>query len=499
MNPALADCGPDLIGFYRDLLAADPGQRGIAAPCAAALLDAGEPEAALAVAEAAADADDPGVLLARARALRMLGRFEPATEAFATAIAHGATGAPVLVALGNCLAELGRLEEAAAWFDRAAPGDPSGRALANLGSTRARLGQTIEAIAAARAALCRDPGLIDAHRTLAVLLAASEPDAAALHRETAFRHNPVFLHPGPPDAPRVLVLTCVAEASLPTEHLLPHGRYALAEWFIDHANDTEPDLPPHDLIFNAIGEADLMPPLGEAVHRALAAGRPVLNRPEAVARTGRTALAALLNGIERTVVPPVLRIAAGEVAVSTGLPALIRPVGTHGGKGLRCVRTAGELEDAAGEQGEKYLSRFIDYRSADGYYRKYRMIFVDRVAYPYHLAIGPHWMVHYWTAGMDLDPVRRAEEARFLDDPVAAIGDAALEAIGAIGRRLDLDYAGIDFSILPDGRVLVFEANAAMLVHPEREPVFAYRNPAVHRILDAFADMLMQRIQATSG
>ena len=82
---------------------------------------------------------------------------------------------------------------------------------------------------------------------------------------------------------------------------------------------------------------------------------------------------------------------------------------------------------------------------------------------------------------------------------MAAIGDAALEAIGAIGRRLDLDYAGIDFSILPDGRVLVFEANAAMLVHPEREPVFAYRNPAVHRILDAFADMLMQRIQATSG
>ena len=498
MNLALVDGGPDLIGFYRDLLATDPGQPGIAAPCAAALLDAGEPEAALAVAEAAVDAEDPGVLLARARALRALGRFEPAAEAFATAIAHGVTGAPMLVALGNCLAELGRLEEATAWFDRAAPDDPTGRALANLGSTRARLGQTMEAITAARAALCRDPDLIDAHRTLAVLLAASEPDAAALHRETAFRHNPVFLHPGPPDAPRVLVLTCVAEASLPTEHLLPHWRYTLAEWFIDHTMDTEPDLPPHDLIFNAIGEADLMPPLGGAVRRALAAGRPVLNEPDAVARTGRTVLPDLLDGIEGIVVPPVLRIAAGEVAVSTGLPALIRPVGTHGGKGLRCVRTAGELDDAASEEGEKYLSRFVDYRSADGYYRKYRMIFVDRVAYPYHLAIGPHWMVHYWTAGMDLDPVRRAEEARFLADPAAAIGAAGFEAIGEIGRRLDLDYAGIDFSILPDGRVLVFEANAAMLVHPEHDAVFAYRNVAVQRILDAFSDMLTQRMQVTA-
>jgi hypothetical protein len=43
---------------------------------------------------------------------------------------------------------------------------------------------------------------------------------------------------------------------------------------------------------------------------------------------------------------------------------------------------------------------------------------------------------------------------------------------------------------LPDGRLLVFEANATMLVHPEHDALFAYRNPAVAAIGAAFEAML---------
>jgi hypothetical protein len=74
----------------------------------------------------------------------------------------------------------------------------------------------------------------------------------------------------------------------------------------------------------------------------------------------------------------------------------------------------------------------------------------------------------------------------YLEDPSAALGGAAWEAIGAIGRRLDLDYAGADVSILPDGRVVVFEANATMLVHPEDEGELQRKNPYVERITSAF-------------
>lgn len=480
----------NLIEFYRSLLAANPTQPAIAGALARVVLDSGDPATALDVVLAVGETDDLALVLVRAQALKALCRFEPAAESFAAVAASGAAGAGVLSALGICLAEAGRLEEAASWFAKAAGAEPSALALANLGAVQARLGRETEAIAACHAALDRDPGLIDAHRTLAVLLEGSEPDQAARHRGAAFGRRQVFLHDAPPGAFRVLVLTCIAGASLPIQHLLPKSRYRLIEWFIDHAAASEPALPPHDVVFNAIGEADLMPPVASTVARVLEAGRPVFNPPAAVARTGRAALPDLLAGIEGVVVPPVVRCTALLPPEGIAFPLLIRPIGSHGGQGLCRVETEQALEQAARSYCEVHVSGFIDYRSADGFYRKYRMIFVDRIAYPYHLAIGPDWMVHYWTAGMETDPARRAEEARFLADPAGAIGHPALAAISAIARRLDLDYAGIDFSLLPDGRVLVFEANAAMLVHPEHDPVLAYRNPHVQRILDAFADML---------
>jgi hypothetical protein len=56
---------------------------------------------------------------------------------------------------------------------------------------------------------------------------------------------------------------------------------------------------------------------------------------------------------------------------------------------------------------------------------------------------------------------------------------------------MELDYAGVDFSLLPDGRVLLFEANATMLVHPEaKDGPLAHKNPAIERILAAFQALL---------
>jgi glutathione synthase/RimK-type ligase-like ATP-grasp enzyme len=91
-------------------------------------------------------------------------------------------------------------------------------------------------------------------------------------------------------------------------------------------------------------------------------------------------------------------------------------------------------------------------------------------------------------------PVRIAEELSFLADPAAAIGERAMAAACAIGERLDLDYAGLDFTVLPDGRLMVFEANATMLVHPEPAGgPFAHKNPYVETILQAFRAMVAAR------
>ncbi|MDQ2735355.1 MAG: hypothetical protein M3Y55_10290 [Pseudomonadota bacterium] len=94
-------------------------------------------------------------------------------------------------------------------------------------------------------------------------------------------------------------------------------------------------------------------------------------------------------------------------------------------------------------------------------------------------------------------PWKIDEERRFLEDAGASLGSRGM---AAIGDRLGLDYAGLDFTLLPDGRVLVFEANATMLVHRERSSgLLAHRNPRVQRIVDAFENMQARRVADWRG
>ena len=115
------------------------------------------------------------------------------------------------------------------------------------------------------------------------------------------------------------------------------------------------------------------------------------------------------------------------------------------------------------------------------------MIFVDRVPLPYHLAIGTHWIVHYETAGMKSVDWKLREEEAYLENPLAVLGAANMQALECIGQVMDLDYAGVDFSVLPDGRLLVFEANATMLAHDEAPGSgLEHKNKYVQKIFDAF-------------
>ena len=224
--------------------------------------------------------------------------------------------------------------------------------------------------------------------------------------------------------------------------------------------------------------------------------RPVLNTPDRVATTRRDRLPALLGPLPGVVVPSVVRVAESDLPVEAarqaGLrcPALTRPVGSHGGDGVVLLET----EDAlAGLRpgAERYITAYRDYRSPDGLWRKYRTIFVGGALLPYHLAISDQWLVHYKTAGMTGSAARRDEERRFLRDPAAELGAATWSAVRAIGQRIGLDWCGIDFARIEDGRALVFEANATMSVHPEpNDGVLAYKNPAVYAIVDAFEVML---------
>ena len=259
-----------------------------------------------------------------------------------------------------------------------------------------------------------------------------------------------------------------------------------------------------DVVFNTLGDID-RDGGQHAAARALCArlGKPVLNPPDAVARTGRDNAPALFGDIDGLIVPAVHRTTPQALATTEiDAPLLVRPAGDHGGDNLTLLRSAADRDTylAADRPNDLVLTRFHDFRSGDGHWRKYRFIFVDRQAFPYHLAIGDDWLVHYWRAEMGRHDWKKAEEEQFLADWRCVFGAAGAAAVDQIARRLNLDYGGLDCALMDDGRVLFFEANACILVHLDEPPkAFAYKHRYVPPIRDAFTRLVLERAGKTAA
>jgi hypothetical protein len=122
---------------------------------------------------------------------------------------------------------------------------------------------------------------------------------------------------------------------------------------------------------------------------------------------------------------------------------------------------------------------------------------IDGGLYPLHVAVSSDWKIHYFTAEMADNPEHRAEDAEFLENMAGAVGARGMAALKGIQARLGLDYAGIDFGLSATGEILLFEANATMVVNPpEPDEKWAYRRPAVERIYAAVRNMLLRRSEA---
>jgi tetratricopeptide (TPR) repeat protein len=308
---------------------------------------------------------------------------------------------------------------------------------------------------------------------------------------------------------RVLALYAPFAGNTPTEYLFKDPAYdtATLALFAAREYDIEPLRQDVEVVVNLISDADqaeaLLPLAAELTDRL---GKPTVNHPGKIQRTTRDAVADLLAGIPGSRIPQAMRHKAGadcseaslQAALGFSYPVLARPVGTHGGDDFEKIEAPAELAAFLAQHTDidHYVIEYIDYRSPDALFRKYRFIFVGDEILPYHLAISGDWKVHHVNTDMANQKWMQAEELAFLTDPAAVFNSGHYQVLQAIRQRVGLEYFGIDCGLDGSGNLVVFEVNASMLVH-ERNDDFPYKAPFVLRIKQAF-DAMLQKF-ATSG
>jgi Tetratricopeptide repeat len=473
----------------------------------------GQLEALLARQRAGHDAVETEI--ERAVLLGALNRPQDAQQAFIDILRRVPTHFSALNEFGTLLTNMGAIDAACRVYSEAITHHPENpMAHVNLANLLLRANKHDQARGYYETALRIDPECAQAHQGLgAVLSDTGDRDGARYHFYKGFRDHAISTLPYRGTRPPVALLQLVSSGggNIPTASFLDDSIFLTSVVVTDHLDPSIP-LPPHQLVFNAIGDADLCEPALEAAVRLLDRTQaPVINDPRAVMKTGRIDNSRRLRALPGVITPQTIAISRDILAGPDGaaaiadqqftFPLLLRSPGYHTGRNFILVETAAELSAAASSLpgSELLVIEYLDARGKDGNARKYRVMMIGGLIYPLHLAISQQWKVHYFTSDMADKPDHRAEEAKFLGDMPAALGAKAMAALDRIRDALGLDYAGIDFGLGPDGELLLFEANATMVISPPTaDQRWTYRRTAVATILDAVVAMIMQKSARTS-
>jgi hypothetical protein len=172
---------------------------------------------------------------------------------------------------------------------------------------------------------------------------------------------------------------------------------------------------------------------------------------------------------------------------------LLRRAGTHTGEFIGLFDNAEDASRGLTPTGDHIATEFVDFSSADGLYRKYRVFFVgDRIIFR-HMLVSDHWNVHAndRTRFMGSRSELLAEEERVLASASGGLSSDAWDTLRRVHERMPLDYFGMDFGIVPDGQVLLFEANATMNFFPFlNDPRFAYVKQSLKPAQSAMHDLI---------
>ncbi len=332
--------------------------------------------------------------------------------------------------------------------------------------------------------------------TLSHLFYVTGNEAFALEMQSrALQLTPLY-RINNPEKPglKLLVLMGAGDPAIntPIDYLLEDSDIALTLLYLQ---DPLPKvLPEHDALLIALGESDASRQLLEQIDKL---NWQALNPARHLLKNSRDGVYRLLKDIPGLKIPPTERISRDDLGTRplTGQAHTVRPIVSRSGIGLAKIHSHTELLEylACHDDEEFFLSRYIDYQSPDGFYRKARIVLIDSIPYGCHLAISDHWIVHYGSARMMDSAEKRQEEASFLQGFDVGFALRHQHALQQIAKALQLDYVVIDCAELPDGRLLIFEADNRGWVHAtDPADIFPYKRPAMNKVFTAFRALLQK-------
>ena len=302
-------------------------------------------------------------------------------------------------------------------------------------------------------------------------------------------------------------------AGLPPERLTYHHCY------IDGIDPAAPGLTgSFDVIYNNIGfaEVNLRRNYRDAVGRiAQATGLDIVNRPEAVDRTGRSANYQALRGLDHAIFPKTLSYPVNTVEIEGSIkniehefafPLLVRSRIHSSARAFFKADDVTGLREAVkrispGGGEAVYVIQYHESRHRSGAFLRYRLVFIDGVLYPGVMSLSDGWLQGGDTAAAWAEKLGSefiTEERRWLDDPQAVIGPENLAALGQAQAKIGLDVLGMDIGLAEDGRVIIFEANAEtnVLGLPRSAAIAPHFLTASRRIQTAIEDLILKKSRA---
>ena len=329
-------------------------------------------------------------------------------------------------------------------------------------------------------------------------------------QQQALQLQRLYALPAQQQPARCCVLVLMAEGDIaentPIDCLLEQSNIDLLYYYATTAAPLPEPLPAHDALM--VGLSDSMP--NREILQALDVllqdwPVPVINQPRAIPNTERSRASQLMQDAPGILMPLTWQIyreelmgladeacCLADIFAEPAFPMIVRPVGSQAGRDLAKLSSKADILHYLNDvhDDDFFLSRFIDYRSADGQFRKYRIAFIDGQPFAAHMGISSHWMIHYLNAGMYEEAAKREEEAQFMAN-FADFSQRHAAALQAIHQQMGLDYVCIDCAETLDGELLIFEIDHVMVVHAmDPEDLFPYKQIHMQKIKTAFESYL---------